>query len=52
MRSLRFLVRAQRAVDQKDAYASGYWHIGMTEDGHQQVKRAQTDADEAALETY
>ncbi|NRB35912.1 MAG: siderophore-interacting protein [Rhodobacteraceae bacterium] len=52
VRSLRFLVRAQRAVDRKDAYASGYWHIGMTEDGHQQVKRAQTDADEAALATY
>ena len=49
IRDLRVLVRAERGVDRKDGYASGYWKIGLTEDGHQQVKRGDAEADEARI---
>ncbi|MEM9431166.1 MAG: siderophore-interacting protein [Pseudomonadota bacterium] len=49
VRALRHLARAERGVDRKAAYASGYWRIGLAEDEHQKVKRAEADADERLL---
>lgn len=41
---LRRYMKQQR-IDPDSFYASGYWQIGLTEDRHQLVKRAQQDAD-------
>ncbi|WP_371156442.1 siderophore-interacting protein [Jannaschia sp. 2305UL9-9] len=49
VRALRLLTRGEMGVDRRMSYASGYWRIGMAEDAHQQVKRAESEADEAKL---
>ncbi|MBO6626552.1 MAG: SIP domain-containing protein, partial [Roseicyclus sp.] len=49
VRSLRLLLRGDRGLDRRDVYASGYWRIGLAEDEHQKVKRAESEADEARL---
>ncbi|MEO1538483.1 MAG: siderophore-interacting protein [Pseudomonadota bacterium] len=49
VRALRLFLRGDKALDRSDVYASGYWRIGLAEDEHQQVKRAEADADEAML---
>lgn len=49
VRALRLFLRGQMALNRHDVYASGYWRIGLAEDEHQQVKRSEAEADEAAL---
>jgi len=49
VRSLRLFLRGDMGVDRRHVYASGYWRIGLAEDEHQKVKRAETEADEAQL---
>jgi len=49
VRELRTLVRRERGVAKEDAYASGYWQIGLHEDAHQKIKREQNEADERVL---
>lgn len=44
VRALRDYVQGEQAVPRKDNYISGYWKIGMVEDEHQAMKRAETDA--------
>ena len=47
--ALRLFLRGDLALDRRDVYASGYWRIGLAEDAHQKVKRAEVEADEAKL---
>ncbi|MEL6642740.1 MAG: siderophore-interacting protein [Pseudomonadota bacterium] len=49
VRALRLFLRGEKGLDRSDVYASGYWRIGLAEDEHQTVKRAEADADEAML---
>jgi NADPH-dependent ferric siderophore reductase len=49
IRALRNLVRAECGWGRGDAYVSGYWTIGLTEDGHQATKCDEDAADERAL---
>ena len=41
IRALRDYVLKERGVDKSDAYISGYWKVGLVEDEHQQMKRAE-----------
>lgn len=41
IRSLRDYLHNVRAVPRKDTYISGYWKIGLVEDEHQKMKRAE-----------
>lgn len=41
IRALREEIVIRRGVPKGDAYISGYWKIGLIEDEHQQVKRAE-----------
>lgn len=41
IRALRAFVTQEKALPRKDAYISGYWKIGLVEDEHQKVKRAE-----------
>ncbi len=49
IRKLRLHLRGDRALPRGDAYASGYWRIGLAEDEHQKVKNAEAAEDEAKL---
>ncbi|WP_420333205.1 siderophore-interacting protein [Roseibium sp.] len=41
IRSLRDYLHNERKVPKKDTYISGYWKIGLVEDEHQKMKRAE-----------
>ncbi len=41
IKALRAEIINKRGVPKQDAYISGYWKIGLVEDEHQQVKRAE-----------
>ncbi|WP_422037702.1 siderophore-interacting protein [Roseibium sp.] len=41
IRSLRDYLHNDRKVPKKDTYISGYWKIGLVEDEHQKMKRAE-----------
>ncbi|MEM1078184.1 MAG: siderophore-interacting protein [Pseudomonadota bacterium] len=41
IRSLRAFLAQEKALPRKDTYISGYWKIGLKEDEHQKVKRAE-----------
>lgn len=43
-RAIRSLMKSARKVDRKNMYASSYWQIGQTEDGHKISKREIADA--------
>lgn len=40
IRSLRAMLHQEHKVPRKDTYISGYWKIGLVEDEHQAMKRA------------
>ena len=42
--AIRSLMKSARDVDRKDMYASSYWQIGQSEDGHKISKREVADA--------
>lgn len=42
--AIRSLMKSARDVDRKNMYASSYWQIGQTEDGHKISKREVADA--------
>lgn len=42
IRSLRAFLHQEKAVPRSDTYISGYWKIGLIEDEHQKIKRAET----------
>jgi len=44
IRSIRDYLHNTRQVPRKDTYISGYWKIGLVEDEHQQMKRAEEAA--------
>ncbi|MCH2250210.1 MAG: siderophore-interacting protein [Cognatishimia sp.] len=44
IKSLRQYILKDRDLSKKDAYISGYWKIGMIEDEHQAMKRAEANA--------
>ncbi|MEO1550652.1 MAG: siderophore-interacting protein [Pseudomonadota bacterium] len=41
IQALRAYLHQERQVPRADTYVSGYWKIGLVEDEHQQLKRAQ-----------
>lgn len=41
IRSLRAFLHQEKALPRTDTYISGYWKIGLIEDEHQQMKRAE-----------
>jgi NADPH-dependent ferric siderophore reductase len=41
IRSLRSYLHNDRRIPKKDTYISGYWKIGLIEDEHQKMKRAE-----------
>lgn len=41
IRSLRAFLHQEKALPRADTYISGYWKIGLVEDEHQKVKRAE-----------
>lgn len=41
IKSLRALLHQEKALPRDDTYISGYWKIGLIEDEHQQMKRAE-----------
>ncbi len=41
IRSLRAFLHQEKALPRTDTYISGYWKIGLIEDEHQKVKRAE-----------
>ncbi len=41
VRALKRFVIAEKRVPKQDAYLSGYWKIGLVEDEHQKIKRAE-----------
>lgn len=41
IRALRDHLHNERGLPKKDTYISGYWKIGLVEDEHQQLKRAE-----------
>ncbi|MEO0484895.1 MAG: siderophore-interacting protein [Pseudomonadota bacterium] len=41
IRSLRAFLHQEKALPRDDTYISGYWKIGLVEDDHQAMKRAQ-----------
>lgn len=43
MREIRRLMKKERDVDRRRLYVSAYWEIGMNEDRHQVVKRAELE---------
>ncbi|WP_299817254.1 siderophore-interacting protein [uncultured Roseibium sp.] len=47
IRALRDYLHNERSVPKKDTYISGYWKIGLIEDQHQQMKRAEAAAVQA-----
>lgn len=44
IRALRAYLHNERQVPRKDTYISGYWKIGLVEDEHQKMKRADAAA--------
>lgn len=48
IRSLRKFLHEDKLVPRQDTYISGYWKIGMREDEHQAMKRAEADAEKIA----
>lgn len=47
MRTLRRIMKKERDVDRRRLYVSAYWEIGMNEDRHQVVKRAELEEGDA-----
>jgi len=43
MREIRRIMKKEREVERSRLYVSAYWEIGMNEDRHQVVKRAELD---------
>lgn len=43
IRALRDFLHNEKRLPKKDTYISGYWKIGLVEDEHQQMKRAEAD---------
>lgn len=43
IRSLRAFLHQEKQLPRSDTYISGYWKIGLIEDEHQKVKRAEAD---------
>jgi NADPH-dependent ferric siderophore reductase len=43
-RAIRRYLKQECGIERQDLYASSYWHIGLSEDRHKQVKAADTDA--------
>ncbi|MEM7058041.1 MAG: siderophore-interacting protein [Pseudomonadota bacterium] len=41
IKPLREMMHREKALPKGDAYVSGYWKIGLVEDEHQQMKRAE-----------
>jgi NADPH-dependent ferric siderophore reductase len=41
VRSLRAFLHQEKALPRGDTYISGYWKIGLVEDEHQKIKRAE-----------
>lgn len=41
IRSLRAFLHQEKSIPRGDTYISGYWKIGLVEDEHQQLKRAE-----------
>lgn len=41
IRSLRAFLHQERQLPREDTYISGYWKIGLIEDEHQKIKRAE-----------
>ena len=41
IRSLRAFLHQEKALARADTYISGYWKIGLVEDQHQAMKRAE-----------
>jgi len=41
IRALRGFLHNEKAIPRADTYISGYWKIGLVEDEHQQMKRAE-----------
>lgn len=41
IRALRAFLHNEKGLSKKDTYISGYWKIGLVEDEHQQMKRAE-----------
>ena len=41
IKALRGFLHQEKALDRKDTYISGYWKIGLVEDEHQKMKRAE-----------
>jgi NADPH-dependent ferric siderophore reductase len=41
VRSLRSFLHQEKALPRSDTYISGYWKIGLVEDEHQKIKRAE-----------
>ncbi|MEM6386093.1 MAG: siderophore-interacting protein [Pseudomonadota bacterium] len=41
IRSLRAFLQQEKALPRSDTYISGYWKIGLVEDEHQKMKRAE-----------
>ncbi len=39
VKMIRQYLRKERSLNREDFYLSGYWQIGLTEDGHQKIKR-------------
>lgn len=44
IRALRDYLNNERQLPRKDTYISGYWKIGLVEDDHQKMKRAEVAA--------
>ena len=42
IRSLREYLAKEKRLPREDTYISGYWKIGLVEDEHQKVKRAES----------
>ena len=41
IRSLRAFLHQEKALPRGDTYISGYWKVGLVEDEHQKMKRAE-----------
>ena len=44
IKSLRQFLHVTKGIDRSQTYLSGYWKLGMIEDEHQQMKRAEAAA--------
>ncbi|MEM6480181.1 MAG: siderophore-interacting protein, partial [Pseudomonadota bacterium] len=44
IKALRAFLSQEKKLPREDVYVSGYWKIGLVEDEHQQMKRAEAQA--------